>query len=268
MQLLTVNDLVVRFSKKDGLFGKARIHRVLNGVNIAMDSGECLALVGESGSGKSTLGRAILGLRKPDAGSVLFKGKDLYKAGTSKEVAGQISVVFQDYTSSVNPFFTVRDVIAEPLHAIAFNRADMNDYIVTLLEQVGLSGDYLARRPHQLSGGQLQRVCIARAVSTRPSLILLDEAVSSLDVSVSVQILDLLAKLREDYGLSYFFITHDMSVVTYLCDRVLFFNQGLVVEEAPSLEALKRVRHEYSRKLLSAAASLDWVEAGSLRKAG
>lgn len=257
--LLSVSDVFVSFRKKSRWFARAGKHRVLKGVSLGLKPGECLGLVGESGSGKSTLGRVIIGSQKPDRGLVVFDRKEMYNKAERQDILGRISVVFQDYSSSVNPFFSVRDIIAEPMKAARLEQAGSKEYVVELLEQVGLSGDHLKRRAHELSGGQLQRVCLARAISTRPKMLLLDEAVSSLDVSVSMQILDLLIKLKESHKLSYFFITHDLTVVTYICDRVLFFDDGRVVEEARSLAGLKEVKEKYSRKLLNSAAGLDWL---------
>lgn len=260
--LLSLSDVFVSFKKRSSWFSRPERQKVLNGVTLNLKPGECLGLVGESGSGKSTLGRVIIGAQKPDRGLVVFDRKEVYNLSQRRDIYGRISVVFQDYTSSVNPFFSVRGIVSEPLRSASKELralAGSADYVVDLLEQVGLSGDHLNRRAHELSGGQLQRVCLARAVATRPRLILLDEAVSSLDISISIQILDLLQKLKERHNLSYFFITHDLTAVTYVCDRVLFFNRGRVVEEAGSLAELKDVQDEYSRRLLGAAASFDWL---------
>ena len=168
-----------------------------------------------------------------------------------------ISVVFQDYTSSVNPRFTVQQIIAEPLFRTALNDQERALRIRQLLDEVGLSEAMLNRYPHQLSGGQLQRVCIARAIAPNPLFILFDEAVSSLDVSVQVKILDLLLDIKRRRKLSYLFITHDITVAAYVCDRLMFFNEGRVVEELRDLTRLGHVEHEYTRQLLEAASYLE-----------
>ncbi|HIW33293.1 MAG TPA: ATP-binding cassette domain-containing protein, partial [Candidatus Paenibacillus intestinavium] len=177
-------DHVEKSYGKSGLFSRQR-QKVLNDISFECEAGECLGIIGESGSGKSTLGRLILGIEKPDRGAVLFEGKSIEDR---KVRSGNISAVFQDYRSSINPFFTVKEAIMEPLK----KQEKSDDKIDTLLIQVGLNPSYKNKYPHELSGGEVQRVCIARAISTEPRCILLDEAISSLDVSVQTQVLDLL----------------------------------------------------------------------------
>ena len=211
-------------------YGRRKLKRnnanVLKNVSFSLNEGECLGLIGESGSGKSTLGRIILGLEKQQKGTITFNGvlnRDVWQK--------ELNVVFQDYTTSVNPRFKVIDIIKETLLEKKLNREELEKKVIELLEQVGLNKDYLYRYPHELSGGQLQRVCIARAISQKPKFILLDEAISSLDVSVQVQVLDLLIELKEKYNLSYLFITHDLSAVTYICDKVMFLKNGEIIEK-------------------------------------
>ena len=168
-----------------------------------------------------------------------------------------MDVVFQDYTTSVNPRFKVIDIISEPLLGENLIKDTLKNKIISLLKQVGLNEEHLYRYPHELSGGQLQRVCIARAISRHPKFILLDEAISSLDVSVQVQILDLLIELKEKYKLSYLFITHDLTAVTYICDRVLFFKEGQIVEKVDTLDDLKYIKDEYSKSLLNAVKDME-----------
>lgn len=244
--LLEVKDIHLSFSIKDRFLKKER-NKVLKGVSLDIKEGECLGVIGESGSGKSTLGRAILGLEKFQSGSIKFNGNS-----NRKEWQREMDVVFQDYTTSVNPRFKVFDIISEPLLGEKLNKDELKNKIIKLLNQVGLCENHLYRYPNELSGGQLQRVCIARAISRQPKFILLDEAISSLDVSVQVQILDLLIELKEKYKLSYLFITHDLTAVTYICDRVLFFKEGQVVEKVDSLNGLKYIKDEYSKSLLNA----------------
>lgn len=251
--LLRASDIHVAFSR-GGLFRRGH-QPVLRGLSLTLEEGRCLGIVGESGSGKSTLGRVLVGLLRPDRGDVAVDGKNLYGTGRGASFH-PCSVVFQDYSTSVNPRFSVEEILAEPLKKGFGDAKERRDRILALLEKVGLSSDLLRRRPHQLSGGQLQRICIARAVASRPRFILLDEATSSLDVSVQVQVMDLLAELRRDEGLSLLFITHDLTAVTYLCDSVLFMNDGRIVERVDDLSRLHAVRDIHSRRLLDAATAL------------
>ncbi len=198
------------------------------------------------------MGKIILGLEKPNRGTVKF-------SDTIKDYKKEISVVFQDYTRSVNPRFKVRDTIAEALMEVNTCKKTMEKEIIALLEEVGLGEEFINRYPHELSGGQLQRVCIARAIATKPKFILLDEAVSSLDVSVQLQILDLLKKLKETHKLSYLFITHDLMTVTYLCDKVIFFKDGKIVEEVDNIENIGKIKNPYSKSLFNAVKELEII---------
>lgn len=238
-------DSIEKSYKKGGLFSKGR-QKVLNNVSFECRNGECLGIIGESGSGKSTLGRLIVGIEKPDRGAVLFEGKNIQDRRVR---LGSISAVFQNYTSSINPFFTVEEAIMEPLKGQKKVQTEIQSKIDKLLHQVGLNSSYRTKYPHELSGGEVQRVCIARAVSTEPKCILLDEAISSLDVSVQMQVLELLKELKETYNMSYVFITHDIQAAAYICDRVIFFRNGQI-EEIVKIEQLKDVQSEYARKLL------------------
>ncbi|SEF71223.1 ABC transporter ATP-binding protein [Paenibacillus sp. UNC499MF] len=231
--------------RKGSLFSANKQH-VLNNVSFVCKRGECLGIIGESGSGKSTLGRLLIGIEEPDQGTVLFEGK---RIGERKERRGNISAVFQDYTSSMNPFYTVEQAIMEPLKLKNIPRKEASGKIDRLLHQVGLDSSYRTKYPHELSGGEAQRVCIARAVSTEPKCILLDESISSLDGSVQIQVLQLLKKLREIYGMGYIFITHDIQAAAYICDRIIFMRQGRI-EETVSIAHLKDVQSAYARKLL------------------
>ncbi|MDR2758027.1 MAG: dipeptide/oligopeptide/nickel ABC transporter ATP-binding protein [Spirochaetaceae bacterium] len=231
---------------KGGLFSR-KTTAVLKDVSFDMRRGECLGIIGESGSGKSTLSRLILGIEKPSSGQVLYDGRNVMDPAVRR---GKVSAVFQDYTSSFNPNYTVYEAIIEPLIMMERRtRSSLSARAVSLLTQVGLDGSYLEKYPHELSGGEAQRVCIARAVSTTPELLVLDEVVSSIDVSIQVQILDLFYALKNEMDMSYIFITHDIQAAAYLCDRVLFFYDGSIVEESPVTE-LYNVRNEYAKKLL------------------
>ncbi|WP_240371849.1 ABC transporter ATP-binding protein [Anoxybacteroides rupiense] len=238
-------DCVEKSYKKGGLFSREK-QKILKNVSFECRRGECLGIIGESGSGKSTLGRLILGIEKPDRGTVLFEGKNIQDR---KVRVGNISAVFQDYISSINPFFTVEEAVMEPLKGQKKGQKEIQSKIDHLLNQVGLDPSYRKKYPHELSGGEAQRVCIARAISTEPKCILLDEAISSLDVSVQTQVLDLLKKLKKSYNMSYIFITHDIQAAAYICDRVIFFRNGQI-EEIVKTEHLKDVQSEYARKLL------------------
>ncbi len=265
MILLKAKDIRVSFRKEnqEKVFGK-ETQTVLNGVSIKLKRGECLGIIGESGSGKSTLGRVILGLHKPEKGDVIIDGIKLYgKKYKMKNIRYDISVVFQDYVSSVNPRFTVMSTLDEAINVHIINTGEKLDKInrrnmaIELLNNVGLNESFLSRYPHELSGGQLQRVCIARAVAIHPKVILLDEAVSSLDVSTQTQVMDYLIKLRKIYQFSYIFITHDLSTITYLCDRVLFFNNGNIIEEIENIKDLNHVKTDYAKELLNSVKTFD-----------
>jgi nickel transport system ATP-binding protein len=262
--ILEAEGIKVSFKKENqkSLFGRER-QQVLKGTSIGLKEGECLGIIGESGSGKSTLGKVLTGLLKPDSGKVTLNGVELYKRHSrleKKRLSQGISIVFQDYVSSTNPRFLVKDIIGESLRTkerktgIRFNR---DEAVKKLLEQVGLDQSYMNRYPHQLSGGQLQRVCIARAIAVEPKVILLDEAVSSLDASIQTQIMDLLIELQRKYKFSYIFITHDLPTVTYMCDRVVFFYEGQIVEEVEDMRELPYITNEYARKLIHSVMTLD-----------
>ncbi|MDO3676818.1 ABC transporter ATP-binding protein [Paenibacillus ehimensis] len=231
--------------RKGGLFSRER-QTVLKNVSFECKPGECLGIIGESGSGKSTLGRLILGIEKPDRGAVLFEGKSVQDRRVR---VGKISAVFQDYTSSINPFFTVEEAIMEPLTLQGKVQTGDPSKVDRLLHQVGLSPSYRTKYPHELSGGEAQRVCIARAIAAEPKCILFDEAISSLDGSVQIQVLELLKEFRKIYNMSYLFITHDIQAAAYICDRVVIFRNGQI-EETAHIEQLKDVRSEYAQKLL------------------
>lgn len=240
-----------RSERQDKIFGIAK-KQVLYDVSLKIPQGTCLGVLGESGSGKSTLGRVICGLLKPDSGNVMVDGINVYGSRKGKKLLqNKISVVFQDYTTSTNPRFRIRDIIAEGLAAQErkIGAAIRKDEIIRLLELVGLGAEFMDRFPHELSGGQLQRVCIARAVACKPEIILFDEAISSLDAHTQVQIMDLLHELKEKFNLTYVFITHDLTSVTYICDDVLFLYKGKVTEHI-SVSRIADATDDYAKRLL------------------
>ncbi len=253
--LLKVLNIKKSYTQKK--FLKKSVKIVLNDVSLSLEQGKCLGIIGESGSGKSTLGRIITGIEKADSGVVEFEGKNIHQK-ENRNMKNDISVVFQNYVSSVNPRFSVAQIIAEPLiissqvNKSKIDKKKIDEEVKKMIKIVGLSEEFLERFPHELSGGQLQRVCIARAIVTKPKFILLDEAVSSLDVSTQVEILDLLQKLKKEYNLSYVFITHDLLTITYICDSVIFFKDGKIEEKIDDIRNLKNIKKGYSKKLLEA----------------
>ncbi len=226
--------------------------QILFDVSFETKDGECMGIIGESGTGKSTLGRLILGLEKPESGRILYDGGDVRRVSVRR---GVMSAVFQDYSSSMNPYFTVEKTMAEPLRLAGETPARMRQRSVALLEQVGLDGSYLKKFPHEMSGGEAQRVCIARAIATSPRFILFDEAISSLDASVAFQILELLKKLKSELSTSFLFITHDIHAVKFLCDRTAFFNRGKLLELV-DVKDIDGVKDAYSQKLMSSVFSI------------
>lgn len=244
--MLEVKNIYKSYPKAGSFFSKEQ-DDILKNISFRIAAGECVGLIGESGSGKSTLSRLILGLEYPGSGQITMDGERI--TDWRKTHPGEMSVVFQDYNTSANPRFTVEEIIAEPLVALQ-KSSKVQAEVLALLGKVGLPAGLLNRYPHELSGGQLQRVCLARAISTHPRFMVLDEALSSLDVSVQAQILELLRNLKEELTMTYFFIAHDLQTITNLCGRVLFLYRGEIVEELASSE-LYNAQNEYAKRLLA-----------------
>jgi len=254
--LLEIKDLHVNFPIYAGIFKrKVADLKACNGVSLNLKKGEVLGIVGESGCGKSTLGRAAIRLIDPTYGTVKFLGNDLMslKKKELMQFRQEAQIVFQDPFSSLNPRKSIRDAIGESLlyHGIVKNLDEQRDHVAEILTQVGLSPDIMNRYPHQFSGGQQQRICIARAIALNPKLIVCDEVVSALDVSVQAQILNLLHDLKERLGLSYLFISHDLSIVRHISDRVVVLYLGKVMETATTKEIFENPKHPYTQALLS-----------------
>jgi ABC-type oligopeptide transport system ATPase subunit len=255
--LLSVRDLCTAFPIRSSiLYRKIGEVRAVDGVSFDLLPGRTLGLVGESGSGKSTLARTIIGLVPATSGSVLFEGTDLTKATADefRRLRRDVQMVFQDPYSSLNPRLTVANIIAEAwlVHPDVLPRERWADEVRLLLERVGLNPDHADRYPHQFSGGQRQRIGIARALALRPKLVICDEAVSALDVSIQAQILNLLMDLQDEFGLTYLFITHDLSVVRHVSDDLLVMSKGRAVEQAPTETIFRNPRDPYTQALLSA----------------
>jgi oligopeptide/dipeptide ABC transporter ATP-binding protein len=254
--LLSVRGLKKYYPLRGGLFSTRQGNvQAVDGVSFEVKAGQTLGLVGESGCGKSTLGRTIMRLEEPTGGQVFFEGKDLANASRGELFAlrRQIQMIFQDPYSSLNPRMTVGEIVREPLlvHRLG-GKAEQYERVRALMEVVGLSGEMLERYPHEFSGGQRQRIGIARALTLNPRFMIADEPVSSLDVSVQSQVLNLLVKLQREFGLTYLFISHDLSVVEYLSDTIAIMYLGRIVEIGPARRVFKQPGHPYARALLEA----------------
>ena len=253
--ILEVRDLKVYFPIKKGIFSRTTGYvKAVDGVSFDLRRGETLGVVGESGCGKSTTSRAILMLNKPCGGTIKFNGKDIGSIKGDELLAyhRKVQVVFQDPQASLNPRHTIRDILTEGMiyHQL-ITKDEASSTAAKLLEQVGMPATILDRYPHEFSGGQRQRICIARAIALKPELLICDEAVSALDLSIRAQVLDLLGELKKELGLSFLFITHDIGVVQHIADRIIVMNKGRIEESGTCDEVLKSPKKEYTRYLMA-----------------
>ena len=257
--LLTVNDLKVHFPIKKGVFSRtAGYVYAVDGVSLTLKKGETLGIVGESGCGKTTAGMAILHLLKPTSGKIVYQGKDISQISHMSKtelmaLKKEIQIIFQDPYSSLNPRMTLRRIIRDPmnLHGMYKNR-ELDERVDYLMGTVGLSPEQGNRYPHEFSGGQRQRIGIARALSLNPKIIIADEPVSALDVSIQAQIINLMINLQKEFDLSFIFIAHDLAVVEHTCDRIAVMYLGKIVEESTYSDLYHNPKHPYTRALLSA----------------
>ncbi|NJM93713.1 MAG: ABC transporter ATP-binding protein [Cytophagales bacterium] len=255
--ILRVEKLSTYFPVNESMFGKARDYiKAVEDVSFEVYPGETLGLVGESGCGKTTLGRSILRLVEPNSGHIYFEGKDLRQLGKREMrlIRKDMQIIFQDPYASLNPRMTIGEAIMEPMriHGVLANDKERKHRVIQLLERVNLLGRWYDRYPHEFSGGQRQRICVARALALNPKFIVCDESVSALDVSVQAQVLNLLTELREEFKITYIFISHDLSVVKFISDRVIVMNKGQIVEEGYPNELYEKPKENYTRELIRA----------------
>jgi oligopeptide/dipeptide ABC transporter ATP-binding protein len=257
--LLEIRNLEKRFAAKKSWFERARFVHAVNGVSLELGERETIGIVGESGCGKSTTGRCVLRLIEPTGGEVYFQGKDITKLGKNelKQLRRDMQMVFQDPMASMNPKLTLSEILTEPLIAHKIPKNEHQQLLKETMELVGLAETYLTRYPHEISGGQRQRIGIARAIILRPKIVVLDEPVSALDVSVQSQILNLLQDLQEELGLSYLFISHDLGVVEHIAQRVGVMYLGEMVEIGDKELLFEKPLHPYTKALISAIPKTD-----------
>ncbi|APS40924.1 Oligopeptide transport ATP-binding protein OppF [Weissella jogaejeotgali] len=261
MSLIEIKDLKVHYPIRSGFWNRVTNQvKAVDGINFSIEAGETYGLVGESGSGKSTTGKSVVGLEKVTSGSIFYKGIDITKTNARHNVKynQNVQMIFQDSLSSLNPRKRVLDIIAEPLRNFQHLSAeDEKIRVLQLLDTVGLNPDSLYKYPHQFSGGQRQRIGIARAVATNPELIIADEPVSALDLSVQAQVLNFMKKIQREFGISYLFISHDLGVVRHMCKNIAIMNKGRLVEVGTREDIYEHPMHIYTKRLLAAIPEVD-----------
>lgn len=260
MSFLEVKDLKVHFPIHGGILGRTVDHvRAVDGVSFSIEKGKTYGLVGESGSGKTTTGRAIIGLNKITSGKVLFEGQDITDLRRSKmDARRDIQMIFQDPYSTLNPKKRVFDIVSEPLRNYEnLSKGEEKKRVQELLELVGLSPESIHKYPHEFSGGQRQRIGIARAIALKPKLIIADEPVSALDVSVQAQVLNFMQEIQQELGLTYLFISHDLGIIRHMCDRIGIMYKGRYVEEGTPDDIFSNPQHIYSKRLVAAIPDID-----------
>lgn len=254
--ILEITNLEKQYFSNVGIFGKKEILKAVDDVSFSVFEGETLGLVGESGCGKSTLGKTILQLERATSGSIKYKGKELTKLSKAeiRILRKEIQIIFQDPYSSLNPRLMIGQALMEPMevHNLRKSKKERKEHVLSLLERVGLDESYFYRYPHELSGGQRQRIGIARTIAVEPKLVICDESVSALDISVQAQVLNLLNELKDDFGFTYIFISHDLAVVKYMSDQLLVMNKGKIEEIGDADEIYENPQTEYSKKLIEA----------------
>ena len=260
-ELITIKDLKVHYPIRSGFFNRVTDHvYAVDGVDLIIEKGKTYGLVGESGSGKSTTGKAVVGLEKVTAGQIMYEGKDVTKRSNRKKMGynKDVQMIFQDSMSSLNPKKRVLDIIAEPIRNFErLSDQEEKKKVKGLLDIVGMPEDALYKYPHEFSGGQRQRLGVARAVATNPKLIVADEPVSALDLSVQAQVLNFMKRIQQEYGLSYLFISHDLGVVKHMCDNIAIMYKGRFVEIGTREDIYNDPRHIYTKRLLSAIPQID-----------
>jgi peptide/nickel transport system ATP-binding protein len=254
--LLEVIDLEKTYYSKVGVFGRQTAFKAVSNISFKLYEGETMGLVGESGCGKSTLGKAILQLDKATSGTIFYRGHDLQKMSKReiRKLRKEIQIIFQDPFASLNPRLTVGEAILEPMvvHSLYNNTTERIQKVKDLLKKVGLDASSFDRYPHEFSGGQRQRIGIARTIALQPKLIVCDESVSALDISVQAQVLNLLNALKEEFKFTYIFISHDLAVVKYMADQLLIMNQGKIVESGEADDIYKAPKNTYTKRLINA----------------